>query len=598
MLFAGAPGAASAQASPEECSTLAYPYAPPEALLLGGGELRVFAMHHKQCLQDVATYATIHDAFDREMRFHVDPHRSDDHPNLVVFNELTGLMFGVEGSRGQSAREDADQVIADDQLIGQGGAEAIARVAAGYAGPVAYYDSPARFGPTTGAPATVQRLFTAITDTMVRAAVEQFSALAREHGAYIVITAPLPVLEHQACAGDYAGWVACPGWHRSADPVDRCALGDPDLGGGPFPLTCTVPYVYVADTPDIDNVAMFFAPDGTLYDMQPKVNMVAEEEDVLGWHEGSPSTIHAIGLHGDDAARLPQVRMGVGISLDAFEHAVGDEACPPDSAVNDGPGVDDYPWFMHCLDSKGVNVFLQPEFNSASRDCMGWADYSEGGCAPGSWQPVGWMHSAWFAVQGRNPDGGYVHQNFRYAVNPFLVGNLFDIAGDGQSAIFARDDPRAFTGCYAGNCATGIYDDPTLGFTSHPDAAFLAPWQGPKPGFLALTAWTMTPADASWPYRARAGQVAGSKDSLQACEKGLAPGSGVLSGDCSENNERPSALVADLRLPAAAAPTAAGLPGTGAAPGPAPLGVALVLCALAAVAPRRLRRTARGGEAA
>ena len=591
----------TAQQSAEECSTLAYNYVPPERVMLGDGQLRVFAMHHKQCLQDVATYDTIRQAFDRELRYHVDPYRAADHPNLVVFNELTGLMFGVEGSRGQSARDNADQVISDDQnILGVGGAEAIARVATAYVAPIAYYDSVAQFGPTTTQPEAIQRLFTAITDTMVRAAVEQVSAVARDHAVYLVISAPLPVLEGAACRGAHAGWAACPGWHQSTDPAARCALADPDLAGGPFPLTCTQPEVYVADTPNIDNVALFFAPDGTLYDMQPKVNMVSEEEDTLGWHEAAPSTIHAIGLSGDDAVRFPQVRMGVGISLDAFEHVIDADPCPPDGTVNDGPGVDDYPQFMQCLDSKGVNVFLQPEFNSAGKTCMSWTDFSEGGCMPGSWQPAGWMHSAWFAVQGRGDDGALVHKNFRYAVNPFLVGNLFDIAGDGQTAIFARDDPRAVVGCYAGMCATDIYADPALGFVDHADAAYLARYEGPRPGFLALTSWTMTPADPNWFYRTSANQRVGTRDSLQACEKGLAPGSGILTGDCSENSQAPGALVADLFLPAEdggaggggggggrPAP-GTGLPNTGGTPGVALLlGIVMVAGAGLLAAGRR-----------
>jgi len=530
-----------AQQSLEECSTLGFNN-PPEQILLGVGQVRVFAMHHKQCLQDVATYDSIYQALDHELKVRVDPYRSPDHPNVVVFNELTALIFGVEGSRGEPARDNADQVISDDQNIyGSGsGTGAIIRTAAQYGGPIAYYDSPLRFGPTTSQQAAVERLFTALTDTYVRATVENLLRLAKNHGVYIAMSAPLPIVEGSKCTGAYAGWLACPGWHKSTDQVDRCALGDPDLGG------CSVPYVYVADTPDVDNVGLMFAPDGSLYDLQPKVNLTPEEEDTIGWHEGSPSTIHAIGLHADDAARFPQVKFGIAISLDAFEHKIGSDPCPPDSTVNDASGVDDYPQFMQCLDSKDVNIVLQLAFNSASKECMSWTDFSEGGCNPGSWQPVGWMHSSWFAVQGRNPDGSFVHKNFRYAVNPFLVGNLFDVAGDGQTAIFARDDPRATTGCYAGDCAVALYLDAMLGYVDHPDQPWLAPFEGAKPGFLALTNWTMTRSDRYWLYRTRGGQQVGSKDSLQACEKGMAPGSGIQEGDCAENNEKPSALVADL----------------------------------------------------
>jgi hypothetical protein len=137
-------------------------------------------------------------------------------------------------------------------------------------------------------------------------------------------------------------------------------------------------------------------------------------------------------------------------------------------------------------------------------------------------------------------------------------------------------------------CATAIYTDPALGFTDRADGAYLAPYEGPKPGFLALTSWTMTAADAYVASRTRARQRVGTKDSLQACEKGLAPGSAVLGGDCGENNEKPGALVADLFLPAEArvVTPSSGLPNTAGAPG-----VALLLGGLAtAITLRRRRR--------
>src|SRR5207245_485202 len=81
----------------------------------------------------------------------------------------------------------------------------------------------------------------------------------------------------------------------------------------------------------------------------------------------------------------------------------------------------------------------------------GWTqDGAACGTPQAQWQPATWMASAWQAVQGTGP-AGFLFQNFRYAVNPFMVGNLFDVSGDGQSAIFARDDPRAVSYWYAGD---------------------------------------------------------------------------------------------------------------------------------------------------
>ncbi|MCA1599576.1 MAG: hypothetical protein LC769_11305, partial [Chloroflexi bacterium] len=420
----------------------------PDATLLSGGEVRVFAMQHKQDLADDATYASIKDSLDCELAAEVDPYRAADHPNVVVFNELTGLSYGTEGSRGSAARTGAAGATFVDTAVGQPGALGIGGVAGPYAVPITYYS--ALFGPPSGVPQTIDRLFTAITDTMVRAVVENVSALARSHRAYIVFGAPLVTNEGAACTGLYAGWAACPGWHSSTSPADVAALVDPDLNSSSSCAGVTqAPCVYVADTTNVDNVALFFAPDGTLYDMQPKVNLTGLEINPLGWHQANAATIHAIGLRGADAARYPAVKFGVGISLDAFETQVGAVSCPAEA--DPGMTSNPYPQFMQCLDSKGVNVFLQPEFNDGSAACMSWTDFTEN-CGPtGSWQPLSWMRSAWSAVQGGR------FSNFRYAVNPFMVGNLFDIAGDGQSAIFSRDDARAGTGWYAGDRADALY---------------------------------------------------------------------------------------------------------------------------------------------
>lgn len=545
--------------------------------MLGGGQVRVFAMHHKQDLGDAATYTSIRASLECELSNEVDPYRAPDHPNLVVYNELDGLIYGTEGTRGAVARTASAQLTLVDQLIGQEGAAGIGGVAGGYAIPIAYYG--ARFGPTSSVPATVQRLFVAITDTMVRAVVENVSALAKKHGVYITFGAPLPVLEGGACAGAWSGKPACPGWHASTSAVDVAALVDPDLGPA---STCAglsgAPCVYVADTPEIDNVELFFAPDGTLYDLQPKVSLTATELNPLGWHQASPSTIHAIGFHGADAARFDSVRIGVGISLDAFETSL--TAADPCSRPR-ASGTQ-YPYFMECVDQKGVNLFLQPEFNSGSAACASWTDFTEDcGAADASWQPLSWMRSAWYAVQG--------FPHVRYAVNAFMVGNLFDITGDGQSAIFARDDPRARPGWYAGDRSAALYSAAGV-YTDRPDDPRYARFEGPQPGFLALIPWVIPESAAGAAYRVRSnnGQPltrgganhlpAGDPGSLQSCEKGLAPGSGVKTGPCAENAYTPTALVADL-FPSTPPSAGGGLPDTSrGAPGS---GLALLLLTLA-----------------
>ncbi|MFN2464637.1 MAG: hypothetical protein ABR598_00040 [Candidatus Dormibacteria bacterium] len=198
---------------------------------------------------------------------------------------------------------------------------------------------------------------------------------------------------------------------------------------------------------------------------------------------------------------------------------------------------------------------------------MSWTDFTED-CGstqpPASWQPLSWMRSAWFAVQGRSPGGAFVFPHFRYAVNPFMVGNLFDITGDGQSAIFSRDDPRAAAGWYAGDSAAALYGPSGVGvYTDRVDDVRYVRFEGPQPGFLALTPWVIPESSPAARYRCKPSSASakcpagalptGDPGSLQSCEKGLAPGSAVASGPCAENQYRSAVLVADLFPPAAAA---------------------------------------------
>jgi hypothetical protein len=502
----------------------------PATTLTAPGKLRVFAVQHFQDLARVATYADIYADLDCDLRRWVDPLWVSDRPDVVVYNELNGLMYGTEGSRGALARQGGKGATLIGQLTGQAGAGGIGSVASFYTPELAYYA--ARFGAPPSSDAAVERLFTAITDTMVRAVVENGSRLARSHHVYLVIGAPLPVVEGAACAGAYAGWRACPGWQRSTSAADITALEDPDLA--------PAPYVYVARTPNVDNVELVFSPDGTLYDLQPKVNLTPIELSPLGWHQASPATIHAIQLYGTDRVRLPGIRMGVAISLDAFEDAIVQGADPCTDRLA----------FMQCLDAKGVNVVIQPEFNDGTKDCMSWTDFTEDcGTAKASWQPLSWMRSAWYSVQGRNPDGSFVFHNFRYAVNPFLVGNLFDVAGDGQSAIFARSDPRSARYWYAGDSSARLYAQAGA-YTDRADDPRYAPFEGPQPGYLALMPWKIHEGTSASLYRVRTPPLAaGSAGSLQSCEKGLAPGSGITplqSPNCHEDGYFAGALVADL----------------------------------------------------
>jgi predicted amidohydrolase len=468
----------------------------------GRGDVQVFAIQFKQEVDAVATYASIASYVNCYFRRYVAPYRDRRLPGLVVFNELTSILFGAEGSEGAPARAFAATPAAtkvgnatNEPLGALGGA--IGLVAATHARQLAYYEQ--RF---PQAPQSLARVFLALTDTYVRAIWDSFAAAARRYRVTVVVGAPLPILDGEtACAANhYRGWVACPGWTPSSAPLDVAALEDPDLAG-------QVHSVYVALTPQVENVALVFGPGGQLIDLQPKVNLTPIEIEI-GWTPAPIGTVHAIRLPG-----APRVRMGVAISLDAFEHTPSSNPCA--SAAD----------YVGCLAVQRVNLLLQPEFNDGTPQCASWSTYSAA-CGPPSWQSLGWMLSSWYDVTH--------FRSFRYAVNPFMVGNLYDLTGDGQTAIFARSDRRARRGSYVGD------DHP---ISLYPDPADLTPYDGPQPGFLALVPWVIDGRvryDPSLP--------AGDPRSLESCENGLVSGSGVSSGPCRENAYLVTAIVAKLRL--------------------------------------------------
>jgi len=506
--------------------TAACPGRPP-VLVPGHGRLQVFAMQYLDDIPAMASYPSIARYVDCYFRRYVAPYRDPAVPGLVVFNELTSLAFGVEGSLGLPARAFATTpaATAPGQRTGQplgalGGA--IGLVAATHLRQLAYYA--ATFPGATSAEALgdvstvaaggvrvpADRVFLALTDTYVRAIWDSFAAAARRYRVAVVVGAVLPVLNGTAaCAGNgYRGWVACPGWRSSTSPTDLAALADPDLLPGES-------RVDVAVTPNVENVALVFGPDGRLDDLQPKVNLTPIELEI-GWSEAPPTTLHAIALRDAAGRTVPGVRLGIAISLDAFEHADRPHPCTDRGSV------------VACLAAQGVNVLLQPEFNDGTPECASWSDYSTA-CGPPVWQQLGWMLSSFYDVEsGRYP-------SLRYAVNPFMVGNLYDLTGDGQSAIFARDDPRATSAAYVGDLRP---------VDRYPDPVGLAALEGPQPGFLAVAPWVLAGRVRDDPALAP-----GDPRSLESCEDGLVPGSGVHTGTCRENGYLVTALVAELRLP-------------------------------------------------
>jgi hypothetical protein len=523
--------------------------------------VRAVALQHLQSVADVTDFGAYRARLDCEMRQLVLPGLPRGHASVVSINEYMGLEVFATGERGAAARAvagtPAGRGALDKAGVPTGAALGLLAAASSYAGALAYYHLP----PAGSAGFSVHDVFIAATDTFVRGFLLPLRDAAAKYSAlsggpvYLVATAPMPVRYHAVLRSttDPATYTAlCLTLY--ADP-SQCATAPPDR-------------LYVADEDGVYNVAFVVGPhpadpDHPWIGVQRKVNLVTlEGPSLLDLTPGSMADVQPIAIPGT------AVRLGIGISLDAFLRATPCRDSNPAS-------------FMTCLDDRGANVLLQPEANDSLTPNGSWADYIDtsqdttGGSNP-QWQPLTWMNSAWQATA--DPA-----EHFRYAVNSFMVGNLLDIAFDGQSAIFERGGTH---------CNHYVGDSRFLGPYPNggPDEAPFAGLAGDQPQFLALAPWVIADTDRA---------------TLQARARAMSPDS----GSPLENAYRETAVAADLDLSSPAPPSgtcsatstlhaqaAAGaasvvaLPSTAAAspPGAWP-GVLAALC-MAAVARRRRAR--------
>jgi hypothetical protein len=384
-------------------------------------------------------------------------------------------MVGAAGSRGKAARAIIDRpgAIAECRTADLcATVKTLDALRATYAKPLAHYEQ--RFGALNplGSP------FVAATDTIVRGWMGTFSDLAKAYGVYLVGSGP-----------------RTPFRETSKASVVK-TLRDPDLK--------RVRTVYEATGKQVYNSAFIWAPkDVRRTGPRPLRNVVRENRKVpltgieiaQGFTAGP--TTGAAARRNLEPYRLPgtKARLGIATSLPAF--VFGDLPAGAD------PCADTSRYYMRCLEKLGTNVVLQDEANPGP-----WAT------GPGGeWQPLDWMGSSWLDVAEPTTPG------LTYNVTPFLVGNLADLAFDGQSSVTQRG--RTGAGChYVGNGETGP-DDP----------ADQAGYHGDKSEFLALAPWVATD-------RPRA--------QLQAIGRRLDP----KSGDTLENDYLETALVVDLPFPA------------------------------------------------
>ncbi|GAC1325052.1 MAG: hypothetical protein NVSMB25_23160 [Thermoleophilaceae bacterium] len=448
-----------------------------EALDPRPGALRVFAMQFKQEIRHVISYESYRTKIECMVRDYVVPHLAPGAANVVAFNEDVGLATIATGSRGAAARTIAADPRAapscESQGIPCGTLAALGALKAGYSRQLAAYRAMfPGLGPLSG-------VFVAATDTFVRGFMQTFSDMARRYHVYILGS------NNQAT------------FRESTDPQEITLFSDPDL---PRP-----PSVYVATSDQVHNAAFLWAPDDTRSDGPPPTrNLVATNLKVpltslelqLGFAPGPASGPEAVANVRPYAIPGTAARLAFATSLPAF--VFGE---PPPGA---DPCSDTSRYYMRCLDSLGTNVVVQDEANPGR-----WA-----GNGSSYWQPLEWMGSAYRAVFDAS-----VH--FPYSVNPMMVGNLADLAFDGQSAITAR-------GLRGHGCAY-IGDGVLVPADGDPQSAVAD--TGKKPEFLGLLPWVS--GDAS-------------RAALRDLGARLAPGS----RDPLENDYVESAVVADLVFPA------------------------------------------------
>jgi hypothetical protein len=483
--LAAPPPAASAAPAPPDAATCAkvraHRTAPPAVSYdRKPHAVRVFAMQFKEEVRNVETYATFRTKVECAVREYVKPRlaRGRGMVNVVAFNEDVGLMTAGTGSRGAEARG----VIAnpggapgcEGQAFPCATIATLGALNSGYSKELAAYR--ARFPDMS----PVSGVFVAATDTFARGWMQTFSDIARRYNVYIL------------GSNDQAPFT------ESSDPADIAAFADPDE---PRPSS-----VYVATSPDVYNEVFMWGPRDVRAGGPPMLrNVVAQNkkvpltpiEETLQMTPGPATGPAAVDNVRPYAIPGTKAKLAFATSLPAFVY--GD----PPAGVD--PCSDTSKHYMRCIDKLGANLVMQDEANPGR-----WTGADGDGIE--MWQPLSWMTSTWRAASDRTV-------SFDYDVTPHLVGNLADLAFDGQTAITQRK--LRGPGChYIGNERWVDGED-------RPD---LKDEAGDKREFVAIAPWV-----------ARSGP----RDSLRAVGQRLAPGS----GDPLENDYLETAVVADLTFP-------------------------------------------------
>jgi glycerophosphoryl diester phosphodiesterase len=445
---------------------------------------RVFAMQFKQEIRHVVSYESFRTKIECTIRDAVKSRRAKGRPDVVAFNEDIGLMTLATGSRGRAARDifgDPDSAPScEPQGAPCGTLGALAAARAGYGAESAAYQARFPAMPALGG------TFVAGTDTFARGWMQVFSDMARRYDVYILGS------NNQAP------------FRESVDPAEIAAFADPDL---PTPES-----VFVATAPVAYNEVFMWAPERVRKEGPPMLRNVVTQnkkvpvtpiEELIQIEPGPASGPD--GVENVRPYRIPgtKAKLSFATSLPAFiyGHDLGD---PP-------PGVDPCSdiaaYYMRCLSKLGANLVMQDEANPGR-----WAAQS----GEGNYQPLEWMRSTWRAAA--DPD-----VSFDYNVTPHMVGNLADLAFDGQTAITQR-------GLAGGSRCTYVGNRRFMPKAPESDPAYLETYAGRKSEFIGIVPW-VTP-DAP-------------RDELRETSAALAPGSGAEL----ENDYVETSIVADLPFP-------------------------------------------------
>lgn len=380
--------------------------------------IRVFAIGHKFDIEDLESEEKFRASYEKFIQL-IKPYFSKKYQNVVVFEEHAGLPLIFFGERGKEARKVNNLLVAASSISQK------------WSNAISYYTQNfPEISTMLG-----RQIFLALTDTMWRIFFNTFSYFAKSYGVWVV-----------SCQDSPYPYITQEREGKISDFVDDLVQSE---------------FFYKATTSDVWNSCFIFSPEGKIVHQTKKVNLVPTEVQLLSLSSGKYEELTVFRIPGTE------IDLCIAISLDAF-----------------------VPEYIYELDKKGCDVLLQPDANSGA-----WA--TTGGL--GYWQPLEWLGSTMGSIQQNyyigctNPHQALFlpgekkcefqkiqikQKSIKYNVNPMMVGNLFDISFDGQTAITGKDKRARRDINYIGLLPLDKLTYGEKGEIMFPDGGFivLGPW--------------------------------------------------------------------------------------------------------------------------